>query len=158
MPRFLVLIIYLINSYIAALFDWKKIIIAKGKVQKKESHTKKKSEKNKRQKVQKKDASRKKISEVLASFWVLMLSCIILLAWTRSRTSLGQRQTSFGLLFNLAISELNYCYSLQSYFKPPKLHIYTSDQYRKISLQSWWHRLTGITNPPPVVPSTALLW
>ena len=38
---------------------------------------------------------------------------------------------------------------------PSKLHIYTSDQYRKRSLQSRCHCLIGITNQPPVVPSTA---
>jgi hypothetical protein len=41
---------------------------------------------------------------------------------------------------------------------PSKLHIYNPDQYRKRSLQSWCHALTGITNQPPVLPSNALRW
>jgi hypothetical protein len=42
---------------------------------------------------------------------------------------------------------------------PSKLYIYTSDQYNKGPLQSWFHSLlVSITNHPPIVPSLALCW
>ena len=64
----------------------------KGKEVQKPKEGKKAAPKKRERKIKKERKRKwKKSSEALASFWVLVLSCIVLLAWTRSRTSLGQR-------------------------------------------------------------------
>jgi hypothetical protein len=94
----------------------------------------------------------------LLPFILVLLSCVSqLVLGTRICQQLGQVLWTF----------IQYCYLLLNCVPhiyifvlcvPSKLHIYTPDQYRKRSLQSWCNALTGITNQPPVLPSTVLRW